>query len=120
MSDPAGTAGTVLKLSSRQDGDARILCASGQLTEAECAEFLAALNKEFETGAPRLILDLAGLQYMSSAGLGAVVSAHKRFADAGRKMILAGANARVRKLLTLTSLDRLILNADSAEEALKL
>ncbi len=120
MSDPAGTAGTVLRLSSRQEGDARILSVSGQLTETECAEFLDALNKEFDSGAPRLVLELAGLQYMSSAGLGAVVSAHKRFADAGRKMILAGANVRVHKLLTLTSLDRLILTAASAEEALEL
>jgi len=119
MSQSAGGAGGVLKVKSRQEGDSRVLAASGQLTERECGEFLAALNTEFDSGAGRVVLDLRDLMYMSSAGLGALVSMHKRFSDAERRLILAGANLRVRKLLALTSLDKLIENADSVEDALK-
>ncbi len=119
MNDKAGTAGGVLKLSSRAEGDCRVLSAAGQLTERECAEFLEALSREFESGAGRVILDLRGLMYMSSAGLGALVSIHKKFDDAGRGLVLAGGNLKVRKLLALTSLDQLIESADSVEEALK-
>jgi anti-anti-sigma factor len=120
MSDAAGGADGVLKLKSRQEGDARVLEPSGQLTERECGDFLKALDEEFSSGAARVILDLRGLMYMSSAGLGALVSSHKRFSDAGRRLILAAANSRVRKLLALTSLDRVIDNVDDVEEALKL
>jgi anti-sigma B factor antagonist len=112
------SAGGVLKTSSRQEGDSRVLEVSGQLTELECGEFLKALNGEFDSGAPRVIMDLRDLMYMSSAGLGAVVSTHKRFRDAGRRLVLAGANLRVRKLLALTNLDQLIETADSLDEAL--
>jgi anti-sigma B factor antagonist len=112
------SAGGVLKTSSRQEGDSRVLVASGQLTELECGEFLEAINSEFESGSPRVILDVRDLMYMSSAGLGALVSTHKRFSDAGRRLVLAGANLRVRKLLAITSLDQLIETADSVDEAL--
>ena len=120
MSDQAGTAGNVLKIKLHAEGEGRVLSATGQLTERECAEFLRALNEEFDSGAERVILDLAGLMYMSSAGLGALVSVHRKFGDAGRRLILAGTNPKVRKLLALTSLDRLIESTGSVEEALKL
>jgi anti-sigma B factor antagonist len=113
-----GAGNAELKLSVRAEGPARVLAASGQLTERECAQFLAALKTEMGASSQRLVLDLTGLMYMSSAGLGTLVSVHKKFADAGRRMILAGANQRVRKLLALTSLDRLIENTDSVAEAL--
>jgi anti-sigma B factor antagonist len=120
MADTAGVSGDVLKLSSRQEGQARVLSASGQLTEKECAAFMAALVQELSAPSERLVLDLGGLMYMSSAGLGTLVAIHKRFADANRRLIMAGANSRVRKLLALTSLDRLIDSAPGVEEALKL
>jgi anti-sigma B factor antagonist len=120
MSDAAAPPGGALKLSSRQDGDARILAAGGQLTELECAEFMEALNREFDSGARLVVLDMGGLTYMSSAGLGAMVSIHKKFSDAGRKLVLAGANTKVRKLLALTSLDRLIEITDDVGQALSL
>ena len=119
MSKTVGGSGAVLKVSTRQDGDSRILKASGQLTERECAEFLGALRDEFDTGAAKIVLDLQDLMYMSSAGLGALVSMHKKFSDAERRLVLAGANLRVRKLLALTSLDKLMENAESVEDALK-
>jgi anti-sigma B factor antagonist len=119
MSKAVGGAGAVLKMSSRQEGDSRILKASGQLTERECAEFLKALSAEFDSGATKTVLDLQDMMYMSSAGLGALVSMHKKFSDAERRLILAGANLRVRKLLALTSLDKLMENAESVEDALK-
>jgi len=120
MTDTAGVSGDVLRLACRQEGRARVLAAAGQLTEKECAAFLEALVRELATPAERLVLDLGGLMYMSSAGLGTLVAIHKRFVDAGRRLVLAGANSRVRKLLALTSLDRLIESALSVEEALKL
>lgn len=120
MADPTGVSGSVLRLSAHQEGDSRVLAAAGQLTEKECAELLDALGRELGMPARRLVLDLGGLMYMSSAGLGTLVAAHKRFADAGRSLVLAAANSRVRKLLALTSLDRVIASAGSVEEALKL
>jgi anti-sigma B factor antagonist len=119
MSDSAGGSSRVLKLETREESGSRVLSASGQLTEPECADFLRALNRMFDSSSTRVILDLKGLMYMSSAGLGALVSVHKKFTDAGRQLVLAAPNSRVRKLLALTSLDKLIDSAESVEEALQ-
>jgi len=118
MNDPAAGTGKALNLASRTEGGCRVLSVAGQLTEKECSEFLEALEEELGSGAPRVILNLAGLSYMSSAGLGSLVSVRQRFAEAGSRLILAAAKPRVRKLLALTSLDKLIETAESVEEAL--
>lgn len=118
MPDPA-TAGKTLRMEARTEGPCRVLKAGGQLTETECGEFLEALRNELRGDSRRLILDVDGLLYLSSAGLGALVSAHQSFVNAGRRLVLAGVNPKVRKLLALTSLDRLIECADTLDEALK-
>ena len=110
--------GLALKLEARSEGKCRVLKAVGQLTESDCGEFLEALKRELKSGAPRLILDLDGLLYLSSAGLSALASVHPAFLSSGVRLILAGTNPKVRKLLALTSLDKLIESADSAAEAL--
>ena len=112
--------GRVLTLKPRDEGNCRVLAATGQLTEKECGEFVHILEKELGAGTQRLVLDLDGLMYMSSAGLGALVAAHKKFGDNGARLILAGTNPKVRKLLALTSLDKLIESVDSVKDALAL
>lgn len=117
MQDPVSSSRT-LRLEARNEGKFRVLKAVGQLTETETNEFLEALRREMKSGSPRVILDMDGLLYMSSAGLGALVSVHPGFMGAGVRLILAGTNSKVRKLLALTSLDKLIESADSVEEAI--
>jgi len=118
MNKAAAGPGGALGLASRREDGGRVLSVSGQLTERECVEFVAALEKELAAGPQRLVLDLKELTYISSAGLGTLVSAHGKFREAGCRMILAGASDRVRKLLALTNLDRLIEAAEGVEEAL--
>jgi anti-sigma B factor antagonist len=113
-------AGKVLKVEARSEGKYRVVRLGGQLTEAECGEFVEIMKRELSSGASRVILDLDNLLYISSAGLGALVSVHQAFMDARSRLILAGTNPKVRKLLTLTSLDKLIQSTDSVGEALAL
>jgi anti-sigma B factor antagonist len=118
MTDPFALEGA-LKIQANGQGQQRVLKVSGQLTESECPDFMAALKQESTSGTKRLVLDLDALNYISSAGLGALVSMHEALTKTGCRLILAGTNPKVRKLLTLTSLDRLIENADNVAEALK-
>ena len=117
--EPPGTV-KGLKVEARTEGQGRVVRLTGQLTEAECGEFMAAMKIELSGGPARVVLDLDDLAYISSAGLGALVSVHQSFMDARSRLILAGTNPKVRKLLTLTSLDKLIQSTDSVEEALAL
>jgi anti-sigma B factor antagonist len=55
-----------------------------------------------------LVVDCARLDYVSSAGLGLLVEAHKRLAAAGQTMRLIRLQPRVRNVLAYAGLDRVL------------
>jgi anti-sigma B factor antagonist len=55
-----------------------------------------------------LFLDCAELDYISSAGLGVLIEAHKRLAAAGHALTLSNLVPRVRNVFGYAGLDRLL------------
>ncbi len=55
-----------------------------------------------------LMLDCSELDYISSAGLGVLIEAHKRLAAAGQGLTLSNLNPRVRNIFAYAGLDRLL------------
>lgn len=55
-----------------------------------------------------VFLDCAELDYISSAGLGVLIEAHKRLAAAGHALTLANLVPRVRNVFGYAGLDRLL------------
>ena len=55
-----------------------------------------------------VLLDCAELDYISSAGLGVLIEAHKRLAAAGHALTLANLVPRVRNVFGYAGLDRLL------------
>jgi len=66
-----------------------------------------------------LVLDLSGLEFISSEGLGAIIAAHVRSRRHEGRVVLAAPSSQIRHLLSVTSLDRLLPIYDSVEEALR-
>jgi anti-sigma B factor antagonist len=65
-----------------------------------------------------LIVDVADVPYIDSAGIGCLVGAHVSREHAGRKLIIAGASPRLVDMLKVTKVDQLFTFADSVESAL--
>jgi anti-sigma B factor antagonist len=59
-----------------------------------------------EEGAETLVLDLAKVGFVDSAGLGALLSAHKALRAKGHRLVLANLNEEIRQILEVTSLCR--------------
>ena len=55
-----------------------------------------------------LTLDCSELDYISSAGLGVIIEAHKRLAAAGHILTLSNLVPRVRNIFAYAGLDRLL------------
>ena len=55
-----------------------------------------------------VLLDCAELDYISSAGLGVLIEAHKRLAAAGHALTLTNLVPRVRNVFSYAGLDRLL------------
>jgi len=86
----------------------------GPLTIATLFEFQDAVRQPQSNG---LILDLAGVPYMDSAGLGAVLGAFVSCQRQGRKFALAGMTRRVLTLFEVARVDALVPRFDTVEAA---
>ena len=64
-----------------------------------------------------LIVDLADVPYIDSAGIGCLVGAHVSREHSGRKLVLIGASERLLNMLKATKVDQLFAFAPTAEDA---
>lgn len=64
-----------------------------------------------------LIIDMADVPYIDSAGIGCLVGAHVSREHSGRKLIVAGANQRLITALKVTKVDQLFTFASDIERA---
>jgi anti-sigma B factor antagonist len=94
--------------------ETRILTFEGPITLSNLFTFQAELRKET---APLVVLDLTGVPYMDSAGMGAVINYHISCQKAKRKLVLAGVNGRVHTLLELTNTDKLLTLVPTVADA---
>jgi len=81
--------------------DATVVQCSGRLT----LDFTATLKSEVKNLIPqskRIVLDLTGLAFMDSSGLGAIVSLYVSAKKAGCELGLINFNKQVRELLGIT------------------
>jgi anti-sigma B factor antagonist len=58
----------------------------------------------------RLVIDLAGLTFVDSAGLGALLSIHDRARDGGIDITLSNPSQPVRRILDLSGTDAVLLD----------
>lgn len=66
----------------------------------------------------RVVVDLSGVDFLDSSGLGALLTANQSFQGAGIAFGLAGANAGISKVLTLSRVDEIIGVHSDVESAL--
>ena len=64
-----------------------------------------------------LVLDLAQMDFLDSSGLGALVQVVRRFREAGKAFVLASPTETVMRVLELTSVDQIVIIAESVERA---
>lgn len=65
-----------------------------------------------------VVLDLAHVPYMDSSGLGAILNAYVSAQKSGRRVVIAGANDRIKALLQLTKVDSILECFADAQMAL--
>ena len=64
-----------------------------------------------------LIVDVADVPYIDSAGIGCLVGAHVSRENAGRKLVVVGATERLLNSLKATKVDQLFSFASTVEDA---
>ena len=83
------------------DGAQTTLAIDGWL-DTQSAPELAAVLDELGDGVEELVLDLAALEYVSSAGIRQIVAAHKKM---GGKLVVRNVAPEVLEVFRLTGVD---------------
>jgi anti-anti-sigma factor len=98
-------------------GKASVIKLGGRLDAESTIDFNVAWESCVENGALHLVLDLAELQYISSAGLGSVVRLAKQLQSRGGSVSLCGVKGLVREVFQVTNLLSIFRVFDSPEAA---
>ncbi|MGA8111749.1 MAG: STAS domain-containing protein [Acidobacteriaceae bacterium] len=92
----------------------RILRLTGPLTMNGLFDFQSTLRADPPDA---LILDLTGVPYMDSAGMGAIINYFVSCQRHGKRLIVAGVNGRVMELFKMTKVDGLLTLKPTVAEA---
>lgn len=107
-----------MELRSRIGQGYLVVSVAGRLDTGTAPEFESKCQAWLNEGNVRVILDLSGLEYISSAGLRSVISTAKRAKGGGGALILSGATGLVQEVLAVSGFDRLLPTFGSVENAL--
>ena len=101
------------------DGEAIVVCVSGDVDLGTAPDFEEALAQavEHRLGDP-LVIDLSDVSFIDSTGLNALVRALERQRLAGSTLALVSDDSRVAMMLEVTRLDRVLPRHATRREAL--
>jgi len=107
-----------MSLSAEKIGDVLVVLPSGQINSANAAGIEADLMAHVEKGQNKIILDLARLDYISSAGLRVVLMLAKRLKQAGGALLLCNIQPDVREVFDISGFLAILPVHDTRESAL--
>jgi anti-sigma B factor antagonist len=111
---------TGMEIAERKVSDVTILDLTGKMTLGEGDEMLKqTINSLLAAGQKKLVLNLGGVPYIDSAGLGEVVRTHTTVSRQGGSLKLLNLTKRIEDLLSITKLLTVFDTYDSEAEAIK-
>lgn len=109
-----------LTAKARQIGDVAIVDLNGKITLGEASGIL---REELKTlmshGVKNIILNMAGVSYVDSAGLGELVGAYTTAANQGGSVKLLHMQTKMKDLMQITKLHTIFASFEDENEALK-
>jgi anti-sigma B factor antagonist len=112
-------AGVSLDVQTRKtDSGVTVVAPSGRLDVAGAPTLKAVIGDAVKEGPSRLVIDMEGVSFVDSTGLGSVIAALKLVRGTRGDLRLAAPNQQVRVVLELTTLDRVFAYYPTVEDAL--
>jgi len=96
-----------MEIRSNEHGEQVVLSVKGEIEVYSLPEF-ARLAESYLGGPAELVLDLDGLEYIDSSGLGFLVTLHERMERQGQRLVLANLKSHVSRVFKITRLDQIL------------
>jgi anti-sigma B factor antagonist len=100
-------------------GDYKVLVPVGDLDVYTVGSLRDALGKMIEDETPHVVVDLDGVPFMDSSGLGALMGGVRRLREAGGDLAITCTREQHLKLFTITGFGEGVSIAPTVEEAAK-
>lgn len=108
-----------LEVQTRQtEGGVTVVAPTGRLDVAGAPALKEAMSQVGSNGPAKVVIDMEGVSFVDSTGLGSVISVLKQIRNKEGELRLAAPNQQVRVVLELTTLDRVFPYYATLEEAL--
>jgi anti-anti-sigma factor len=102
----------------KADNGATVVAPTGRLDVAGAPALKDAISELAKDGPQKVVIDMEGVSFVDSTGLGSVIAALKQVRGTQGELRLAAPNQQVRVVLELTTLDRVFPYYATVEEAL--
>jgi anti-sigma B factor antagonist len=99
------------------DAGVAVVRLAGRLNMVTAGELREQLATTIAAGNARVVVDLAGVDFIDSSGLGALISGLKTARQAGGDLRIAAPTEQVRLVLQLTNLERVLTPYPSPQSA---
>jgi anti-anti-sigma factor len=108
-----------LEVQTRQtEGGVTVVAPTGRLDVAGAPALKDAISDVAKNGPPKVVIDMEGINFVDSTGLGSVIAVLKQIRNRRGELRLAAPNQQVRVVLELTTLDKVFPYFATLEEAL--
>jgi anti-sigma B factor antagonist len=106
-----------LHYSQRKEGQVHYLFMEGDLIGDEVGPIIAELvSDSVEEGIKTMVIDLEKVRYISSSGLGLLITLLTKMKNAGGELFLTAPSEHVKKLLLITKLNGIFTVVESVKE----
>lgn len=108
-----------MKLATEKRGDVFLIALKGKIMGGpESAQYHERLKEAIARGERKVVVDLGGVEWMNSSGLGLLISGFTTLRNAGGEMKLARATEKIQSLLVITKLVTVFEAHETVEAAL--
>lgn len=107
-----------MQIATQEQGAVSIVAVAGRVDSATAPELENTLKRLVEAEKTQIVLDLLGVEYMSSAGLRAMVSTLKAVKRVNGDLRVANPSSRVDEVLRLAGLSSIFAIYPSREAAI--
>jgi anti-sigma B factor antagonist len=111
--------GLLMKLQRGDREGVVVLSLSGKLMGGDDADkFHGEVKKALDDGNTKILIDLGGVDWINSTGLGILIAGHSTIKKAGGQMKLCRVSKRVDSILMVTRLNMIFENYEDEAQAL--
>src|SRR2546428_9132935 len=123
MASPAQWVGTVTKTNFsgkiRQTGPISLMDVSGRLTSFESGVLRDSISRLLKEGRRKFILNLRGLEYLDSSGIGELARVYVSVVKLGGQMKVVGLSSKIEEILKITKLYQVLPEFPDEQTALQ-